>query len=171
MAKLDGEYFKSRKQFYIGLLLAGLGLMMFFTIGSTDVRFDLQGLQEVRGQVMEVRSYRPSSRSPWRLVVKLDTGGGMRELSHDVLGVYDRRLAAGQQIRAWATPEGEVWQIERGGQVVISVMEAGDRAFDRLLWDGGAALIPLLGGLFMVGRHLSRYHGEEPESPQEGKSA
>jgi hypothetical protein len=42
---------------------------------------------------------------------------------------------------------------------------------DRLLWDGGAALIPLLGGLFLVGRHLARYHDDDTEGHEEEKSA
>lgn len=56
-------------------------------------------------------------------------------------------------------------------QVVIPVMEVGDRVLNRLLWDGGAALIPLLGGLFLAGRHLSRYHTRDDAQRREEGSA
>jgi hypothetical protein len=182
MATLDGNYWESHKQFLIGLLLAGLGCALFFFVGSTDVRFDLQGLQEVRGRVIEAESYKPGRHSSYQLLVKLDTGSGVLRLSQEASGYFADRLSPGQSIRAWVNPPSDdqvqsssrtVWQIERGSQVVMPVMEVGDRVLNRLLWDGGSALIPLLGGLFMVGRHLARYHADDAagQEHEEGKSA
>jgi len=39
--------------------------------------------------------------------------------------------------------------------------EAGDCVLDRLLWDAGAALIPLIGGLLLVGRRLLSAHNPD----------
>jgi|SRR5687767_8777862 len=180
MARLDGNYWESHKGFLIGLVLAGLGLMLFFTIGSTDVRFDLKGLQELHGRVIEAESYKPGRHSSYHLVVKLDTGSGVLRLSQEATGYFAGRLSPGQNIRAWVSPlaadptqssSRTVWQIERGSQVVMPVMEVGDRVLNRLLWDAGSALIPLLGGLFMVGRHLVRYHDDDRKGDEEAKSA
>jgi len=185
MAKLDGEYFKSRKQFLVGLLLAGAGVALFLTVGYTEVRYDLKGLREVRGRVIQAESHKPGRHSSYQLFVTLDTGGGEVRLWQDATGYFADRLAPGQSIRAWVDPPDEdtappssltpspltVWQIERGPQIVMPVMEVGDRVFRRMLWDGGAALIPLLGGLFMVGRHLLRYHDDDEERRAEGNSA
>ena len=178
MARMDEDYRKSRKQFFVGLLLVGMGVVLFFLVGSTDVRFDLQGLQEVRGRVLHAESHKPGRHSSYQLVMTLDTGSGVVRLWQEANGYYAQFFAPGQQVRAWVDPAADapqashaVWQIERNGRVVMPVLDVGDRVFNRLLWDGGAALIPLLGGLFMVGRHLSRYHGEAAASPEEGKSA
>jgi hypothetical protein len=178
MAKLDAEYFKSRKQFLVGLLLAAMGIVLFLLIGSTEVRFDLQGLKEVRGRVLHAESYKPGRHSSYQLVMTLDTGSGAVRLWQEASGYYAQFFTPGQQVRAWISPESDeqmppshrVWQIQRGSQVVMPVMEVGDRVFNRLLWDGGAALIPLLGGLFMIGRHLARYHAEDAGT-EEGRSA
>src|SRR5688572_4542301 len=180
MAKLDGNYWESHKQFLIGLLLTGMGLTLFFMIGSTDVRFDLRGLQEVRGRVIQAESHKPGRTSSYYLIVALDTPQGVVRLSQQATGYFADRLAPGQSIRAWVDPPSAepgqaasrtVWQIERGSQIVMPVMEVGDRVLNRLLWDGGAALIPLLGGLFMVGRHMVRYHDDNARDRSEGKIA
>ena len=162
----DEDYRKSRKQFFVGLLLAAMGVVLFFLIGSTEVRFDLQGLKEVRGRVLHAESHKPGRHSSYQLVMTLDTGSGVVRLWQEANGHYAQFFAPGQHVRAWVNPVADapqeshaVWQIERDGREVMPVMEVGDRVFDRLLWDGGAALIPLLGGLFMIGRHLARYHG------------
>ena len=179
MTTLDGEYFKSRKQFFVGLLLAAMGVILFLLIGSTEVRFDLQGLREVRGSVIRAESYKPGRGGNYRLIMTLDSGNGVLRLSQDATGHYAQFFTPGQQVRAWISPDSDgqtqppshrVWQIQRGSQIVMPVMEVGDRVFDRLLWDGGAALIPLLGGLFMIGRHLARYHGGDA-GQGEGRSA
>jgi hypothetical protein len=180
MAKLDGNYWESHKQFLIGLLLAGMGLMLFFMIGSTDVRFDLRGLQEVRGRVIQAESHKPGRTSSYYLIVTLDTPEGVVRLSQQATGYFADRLAPGQSIRAWVDPPSAepgqsaprtVWQIERGNEIVMPVLDVGDRVLNRLLWDGGAALIPLLGGLFMIGRHLARYHDGDEAQGQEGEKA
>jgi hypothetical protein len=180
MAKLDAGYFESHKAFLAGLALILAGLALFFFVGSTDVRFDLEGLQEVRGRVLEAESYKPGRHSSYQLVVKLDTGSGVLRLSQEATGYFAGRLTPGQSIRAWVNPPSgdqvqsssrTVWQIERGSQIVMPVMEVGDRVLNRLLWDGGAALIPLLGGLFMVGRHLVRYHDSDDTQGREGETS
>jgi hypothetical protein len=181
MARMDAGYFESHKAFVAGLVLIFAGLALFFFVGSTDVRFDLQGLQEVRGRVIEAESHKPGRRSSYHLVVTLDTGSGMLRLSQEATGYYAQHLAPGQHIRAWVNPPSAepgqsssrtVWQIERGSQIVMPVMDVGDRVLNRLLWDGGSALIPLLGGLFLVGRHLVRYHdGDDAQDREGGKSA
>jgi len=180
MAKLDAGYLKSHKSFVAGLALIFAGLVLFFLVGSTDVRFDLQGLQEVRGRVIEAESYKPGRTGSYHLIVTLDTPEGVLRLSQQATGYFADRLARGQNIRAWVNPPSAepgqaasrtVWQIERGSQVVMPVMEVGDRVLNRLLWDGGAALIPLLGGLFMVGRHMVRYHDDNARDRSEGKIA
>ena len=178
MARLDGNYWESHKQFLIGLLLAGMGLMLFFMIGSTEVRFDLRGLQEMRGRVIQAESHKPGRTSSYYLIVTLDTPEGVVRLSQQATGYFADRLSSGQNIRAWVDPPSvepghsssrTVWQIERGNEIVMPVMEVGDRVLNRLLWDGGAALIPLLGGLFMVGRHFVRYHDSEGTLRPEGE--
>lgn len=178
MGNLDGNYRQSRKQFWVGLLLAFMGCLLFATIGFTDVRYDLKGLQAVSGRVIHAESYKPGRHSSYHLIVTLDTPGGVVRLAQQATGYFSDRLAPGQAIRAWVDPKpGEragqasftVWQIERGSQVVMPVMEVGDRVLDRLLWDAGAALIPLLGGLLLVGRHLVRYH--DSHAREEGVSA
>jgi hypothetical protein len=180
MARLDGSYWDSHKEFLIGLLLAGLGSMLFFTIGSTDVRYSLKGLREVHGRVIQAESHKPGRHSSYHLVVTLETANGPLRLSQQATGYYAQRLAPGQDIRAWVDPEGDgatlpashaVWQIERGSQVVMPVMEVGDRVLNRLLWDAGSALIPLLGGLFLIGRHLVRYHDDGHKGEEEAKTA
>ncbi len=179
MAKLDAGYFESHKAFVAGLVLIFAGLALFFFVGSTDVRFDLQGLQEVRGRVIEAESHKPGRTSSYYLIVTLDTPEGVLRLSQQATGYFADRLSPGQNIRAWVNPQGSdpdhppsrtVWQIERGSQIVMPVMEVGDRVLNRLLWDGGAALIPLLGGLFMVGRHLVRYHDGDAQDREGEKS-
>jgi hypothetical protein len=178
MATADEDYRKSRKQFFIGLLLAGMGVVLLFLVGSADVRFDLQGLQEVRGRVLHAESYKPGRHSSYQLVMTLDTGSGVVGLWQEANGYYAQFFAPGQLVRAWVNPEADapqashaVWQIERDGRVVMPVLDVGDRVFNRLLWDGGAALIPLLGGLFLVGRHVVRYHHDDGAGREEKKSA
>lgn len=166
------NYRKSRKQSCIGLLLVFLSGCLFVVIGTTEVRFSLKGLEQVSGRVISAESYKAGRHRGYSLIVMLDTGGGVLRLSQEATGHFAHRLAPGQAIRAWVNPpdadsakaaERRVWQIERGGTVVMPVMEAGDRVFDRLLWQGGAALIPLLGGLYLVARHWMRYHDQADE--------
>ena len=166
------EYRKSRKQFYIGLLLVFLSGCLFVGVGTTEVRFSLKGLEQISGRVISAESYKAGRHSGYSLIVMLDTGSGVLRLSQEATGYFAYRLAPGQAIQAWVNPpdpdsakpaERRVWQIERGGTVVMPVMEAGDRVFDRLLWQGGAALIPLLGGLYLVARHWMRYHERADE--------
>lgn len=173
MGKLDGNNWKRRKELWAGVLLAIMGCVLFATIGFTDVRYELKGLTPVSGRVVSAESYKPGRHSSFHLVVMLDTGNGVLRLSQQATGYFAQRLAPGQSIRAWIDPRGDdarqppsrtVWQIERGSHVVMPVMEVGDRVLDRLLWDAGAALIPLIGGLLLVGRHLLR--DQEDGSPQ-----
>lgn len=180
MSMPDAEYRKSRKGFLIGLLLIAVGVAMFFLLGHTEVRYELRGLEEVRGRVLTAESYKPGRRSSWHLRVSLQTDSGILRLDQQAAGHYSHRLVPGQAVRAWIVPSapGEpasewrtVWQIEQEGRVVMPVMEVGDRVLNDLIWNGAMALVPLLTGLFLVGRHLVRYH-EEDESPrQEGERA
>jgi len=180
MGKLDGNYWKSRKELWVGILLAVMGCVLFATIGSTDVRYELKGLTRISGRVISAESYKPGRHSSYHLVVLLDTGSGPVRLSQQATGYFASRLAPGQTIRAWIDPHGDdtrqppsrtVWQIERGSQVIMPVMEVGDRVLDRLLWDAGAALIPLVGGLLLIGRHLVRYHDDDSPQREAGSAA
>ncbi len=171
---------KSSQGFYLGLLLAALGVYLFALIGFTEVRYSLKGLREVHGQVIETESYKPGRRSGYWLNVKLQTESGVLRLTQDSAGRYADRLAPGQRIRAWIDPRVDdstnppshrVWQIERGTAVVMPVMAVGDDVFSRMLWDSGYALIALLGGLYLVGRHLLQHSDEGGEAKEEGKSA
>ena len=161
------------------MLLAVLGIYLFAAVGYTDVRYRLDGLQHVDGQVIEAESYKPGRRSGYWLIVRLNTENGVLRLAQDSAGLYADRLAPGQRIRAWIDPRADdstspptlrVWQIERGGAVVMPVMAVGDKVFDRMLWDSGYALIALLGGLYLVVRHLVQHEGDA-QAGEEGRTA
>jgi hypothetical protein len=159
------EQFDSEGAFYGGLVLSALAV--WAAIASyPDIRYDVAGLQEMRGRVVTVDT--PKSRlEGYRLIVGLATDNGVVQLSQRAVGgPYGNAISAGQDIRAWVgprdgdaqeTPTYPVWQIEHNGRVVMPALDVGDRVLNKYLTLCVGLLIPLVGGLYLVGRHLMRH--------------
>jgi hypothetical protein len=159
---------KGNRPFYLGLALIAAAIVA--AIGNyTEVRYDVKGLQEIRGRVVEVDTTRARMQG-YKLHIALVTDGGSVRLTQQSVGGYSRNFSPGQHIRAWVDPRGgedkgmplyTVWQIERGGRVVMPALDVGDRVLDGFLTLCGGLLIPLLGGMFLVARHLMRHPAKD----------
>jgi hypothetical protein len=155
----------STGQFYLGLLLIGLAIAAVIA-EYPDVRYDIAGLQEVRGRVVGIESVRKRMQGH-TLEVALATANGVVQLKQNSVGAsYSGRIAPGQDIRAWVSPRDSgangpptypVWQIERGGRVVMPALDVGDQVLDGYKTLCGGLLIALLGGGYLVARHLMRH--------------
>jgi hypothetical protein len=161
---------------YIGLFLVALPVLAAI-VGYPEIRYDVAGLQEMRGQVMEVDTRR-SRLEGYTLLIGLATENGAVQLSQRAVGgPYGDKLAPGQHIRAWVGPRDTgqkgapaypVWQIERNGKVVMPVLDVGDHVLSKYLTLCGGLLIPLVGGLILVGRHLLRHPGDSKPASEQG---
>jgi hypothetical protein len=158
------------KPFLGALVLVAGGAAIVVLAGLTDVRYDLQGLQAVAGRVIEADSRKPGRHSGYSMHVTLEVDGRRLLLEQSEVGGYAHRLAPGQLIRAWIGPQTRdsgppvhrVWQIERGGQVVMPVMAVGDELYSQVLWEF------LLGGFLVVSGLLwaaKTWPGAEPAVP------
>jgi hypothetical protein len=159
----EGGQLTSEGQFYLGLALIAAAIVAAIA-GYTEIRYDVTGLQEIHGRVIEIDTTR-SRMQGYQLHITLATDSGPMRLKQQSVGGYSSSLSSGQDIRAWIGPrDGEergtpvypVWQIERGGKVVMPALDVGKRVLNGFLTLCGGLLIPLLGGTYLVGRNLMR---------------
>jgi hypothetical protein len=168
----------SEGAFYCGLFISVLAIWAAIA-GYPDIRYDVAGLQEMRGQVTEVDTRR-SRLEGYTLLIGLATENGVVQLSQRAVGgPYANKLAPGQHIRVWVGPRDSsekgapaypVWQIERSGRVVMPALDVGDRVLEKYLTLCVGLLIPLVGGLYLVGRHLLRHPGDSKPASEQGSS-
>jgi hypothetical protein len=155
-----------KKKPWIGVfVLVTGGIVLLLLAGLTQVRYDLEGLQAVSGRVIEADSRKPGRHSGYSLHLTVEAGGRRVLLEQQEVGGYAHRLAAGQSIRAWIDPQparpGDlpvhtVWQIERGGQVVMPVLAVGDELHDRILWEYLLGGFLLISGLIVAAKNWPR---------------
>ncbi len=166
----------SEGQFYIGLFFVVLPVIAVI-VGYPEVRYDVAGLQEMRGTVVAVDT--PKSRlEGYRLIVGLATENGPVQLSQRAVGgPFGNAISAGQNIRAWVgprdgdvkgTPTYPVWQIERNGRVVMPALDVGDQVLSKFLTLCIGLLIPFSGGLYLVGKHLLRHPDSDKPGEEQG---
>ncbi len=172
------EQFDSEGAFYGGIVLSALAI--WAAIASyPDIRYDIAGLQVMRGRIVAIDT--PKSRlEGYRLIVELATEKGVVQLSQRAVGgPFGNAISAGQDIRAWVgprdgdvkgTPTYPVWQIERGGKVVMPALDVGDQVLSKFLTLCVGLLIPLAGGLYLVGRHLLRHPDDSKPASEQGES-
>lgn len=149
----NGRLFMMGVLVLCGLLAIGLAL-------AKSVRGNLDGLDAVAGSVTERESINRGRTGGRELRVVLRTGDGPLELRQDFVGNYAYRFNPGDSVRAWVEPAQagatarEVWQIERGGKVLLSVAEV---QHERDIWRYlmlGTGIVILLTGLYYLGRGL-----------------
>ncbi len=152
----DGTKKSAGKGLSGGAVLIVCGILMLMVAGLHEVRYTLDGLETVSGTIISVDSNKPSRSSGYRLQLTLASGNSKLYLTQDEIGFVAGRLRPGQAIRAWVTAGAEsdgdissrtVWQIERGREVVISVLQVGDELHQQQMHEFGLAAFLLLSGI------------------------